>query len=162
MDPSPYSDPELATTADRLTVPIHFAAPARDLVRVLDIAPGAAVLDVGSGTGPVAAAAREAVGSVGRVVGLEPSPALLGILKTKRACDVVAGCVPGLPFRAACFDRVLASFVLSHVPDYAVGLADMVRVLRPAGRLGVSAWAPAQTEVMQLWRDVVGTFVNLD
>jgi ubiquinone/menaquinone biosynthesis C-methylase UbiE len=162
MQPSPYSDADFAASYDRLALPHHFAAPARDLVNVLEVPPGASVLDVGSGTGAVATAAREAVGPTGRVTAVEPSLALLSVLKPKRVCEAVAGAAPGLPFRAACFDRVLASFVLSHLGEADLALADMMRVLRPKGRLGVTAWGPGQVEAMRLWKEVVADFASLD
>ncbi|MBI3698176.1 MAG: methyltransferase domain-containing protein, partial [Acidobacteria bacterium] len=58
------------------------------------------------------------------------------------------------------FDRVLASFVLSHCPDYRTALADMVRVLRPGGRLGVTAWGVIENEFTQLWREIAESLID--
>lgn len=160
--PSPYSDASLATCCDRLALPHQFAAPAQALVTLMQLPAGGLVLDVGSGTGAVTIPAADVVGSRGCVVSLDPSVEMLRLLQTKGVHNLVAGKVPGLPFRESLFDAVLASFVLSHFADYRVALADMVRVLRPSCRLGVTAWAPAQTEFAQLWKEVTGQFTSLE
>jgi SAM-dependent methyltransferase len=51
----------------------------------------------------------------------------------------VAMDVQALPFRERCFDCVKATEVLEHVPDAARALAECRRVLRPGGRLVVTA-----------------------
>ncbi len=115
------------------------AALARDLVAAVAPPFSGRVLDVGAGTGVAADVAITATGTVGTVVAVDPSTAMLraeqhpGVL---RATAVA----PGLPFRPATFDRVVANLVIAHVPDYSVVLTDMTRVLLPSGRLGVSAW----------------------
>ena len=159
---SAYSGADVAASYDRLLVRYHLAAPARDLVAMLKLSAGALVLDVGSGTGAAAAPAAEMVGPEGRVVAVEPSQTMLRILQQKAACRLVAGQAPGLPFRESLFDAVLATFVLSHFEIYESALDDMVRVLRPRGRLGVTAWGPGQTESMRVWKEVAGTFVSLE
>ena len=106
------------------------AALARDLVAAVAPPFSGRVLDVGAGTGVAADVAITATGTVGTVVAVDPSTAML------RA----AAAAPGLPFRPGTFDRVVANLVIAHVPEYRTVLADMARVLLPDGRLGVSAW----------------------
>lgn len=159
---SPYSDPDLAAASDRLALPQLFAPPAAALVAMAELPPGGRVLDVGSGTGAVAVPAARAVGPTGRVIALDPSVQMLRLVVAKGFDHVTVGHVPGLPFRDSCFDAVLASFVLSHLANYRLGLEDMVRVLRPGGRIGATAWAPARTDAAELWKEVVAKFVNLD
>ncbi len=129
---------------------------------MLDLAAGGLVLDVGSGTGAAAIAAAEMVGPEGLVVALEPSMEMLRLLHMKHVCRAVAGLAPGLPFPADCFNAVLANFVLSHFRSYEPALEDMVRVLRPGGRVGLTAWGPGQTEFVPVWKEVAGTFVGVD
>jgi SAM-dependent methyltransferase len=57
-----------------------------------------------------------------------------------RAASLVVGALPGLPFGDARFDSALANLVLSHLVELEQGVADLVRVIRPGGRLGVTAW----------------------
>jgi SAM-dependent methyltransferase len=119
-----------------------------DLVAAVEVSKAMSVLDVGTGTGLTAGLASEAVGSHGAVIGVDPSTAMLNLARARRRIITVAAMTPGLPFPDASFDVVVANLVISHLPDLDQGLADMVRVLRPGGRLGVTAWAtdPADSE----------------
>ncbi len=160
--PSPYSKIEFASCYERLAVPHHFAAPARDLVAALKLSEGALVLDVGCGTGAAAISAAECVGPKGLVVALDPSLSMLGRLPRENRCARVAAAAPDLPFASGVFDATLASFVLSHFPSCAEGLSDMVRVLRPGGVLGVTAWGAGESEAARTWREVVKSFVAIE
>jgi SAM-dependent methyltransferase len=146
---SPATDPHswlsydwVVETYQRVAVP-RFAAMADDLVAAVGLGSGEVVLDVGTGTGLVAGVAVAAVGSAGQVVGVDPSTSMLARVPLGPRLSVVAATAPGLPFHAQVFDAVVANLVLSHLPDHAEGLADMVRVLRRGGRLACTAWAPA-------------------
>src|SRR5215469_10483976 len=59
---SPYLDATLVASYERLSVPLQFAAPARDLVAALDVSTGDRVLDVGTGTGAALIQAATHVG----------------------------------------------------------------------------------------------------
>ncbi len=149
-----------AGTHDSLAVPTLFTPPARDLVASLDLPADCAVLDVGSGSGIAARLAKE---SSNRriVVALDPS---LEMLRAARGhgLSVIAGKVPGLPFPSATFHRVMASFVLSHVKSYSDALADMARVLRPGGKLGVTSWGSIRNEFREHWQIVANSFADKD
>ncbi|MFQ5889519.1 MAG: class I SAM-dependent methyltransferase [Gemmatimonadota bacterium] len=151
-----------AVLFDRITVPHIFARPARDLIGLLSPVAGGVLLDVGTGTGVGALEARSAMGGGGTVVGVDPSLEMLLRASTKGLSAVVVGRAPGLPHRDAVFDAVLASFVLSHIASCELALADMVRVLMPGGKLGVSAWGPGGREDQPIWRAAVSSFVPLD
>jgi SAM-dependent methyltransferase len=128
------------------------------------------VLDVGTGTGVVAAeAARKA--SQGVVVGIDPSLNMLAIGRTNAPLAPVAGRSPGLPFAGRTFDTVVANLVLSHFEQYDSSLADMVWILRPGGRLGATTWGSLdddpvddgdQRELTAIWKSVAGRFVDAD
>src|SRR6185436_18681875 len=59
----------------------------------------------------------------------------------------------------AAFDALLANFVLAHFTKYKTALFDMKRVLRPGGRLGLTAWADAEDDLARTWLELVGTVV---
>ena len=136
---------DVAEAYERFQASNGYARLARDLVTALNLTPGASLLDVGCGSGAATLAAEEVVGGQGFVVGLDISLAMLHRASAGGAAHLVAGIVPGLPFHDRCFDGVAASLVLSHIERYEAGLRDMVRLLKPGGRLGVSAGARVQT-----------------
>ncbi len=148
-----------AADHDRLAVPAIFAGPARDLV-VRTVLPAAGrILDLGTGTGIAARLAIEiAPGAI--VVGLDPSLEMLRVARSHGLLCLTVGAVPGLPYPDVTFDRILASFVLSHLTSYRTALLDIVRVLRPGGNLGMTTWGAVQNEFRQLWQEVAETFAD--
>ncbi|MGH7787636.1 MAG: class I SAM-dependent methyltransferase, partial [Candidatus Binatia bacterium] len=75
---------------------------------------------------------------------LEPSMAMLGLARQRMrehgaALELVRGVCETLPFRDASFDRVLCDSAIDHFADPAEGVREMARVLRPGGRLVISA-----------------------
>jgi SAM-dependent methyltransferase len=100
------------------------------------------VLDVATGTGGTALAAA---GGAARVVGLDATPSLLA--EAGRRCtasgldvDWEEGDMETLPFPDRSFDRVLSSFGAMFAVDQAGLAAELVRVCRPGGRIGLTAW----------------------
>jgi ubiquinone/menaquinone biosynthesis C-methylase UbiE len=158
----PYSDPEIIAVYDRLAVPTQFAAPARDLVTEMKLTSGDRVLDVGTGTGAVLGPASAAVGDGGLTVGVDASIEMLRVNRWNAGACVVAAEAPELPFIDKAFDAVLSGFVITHFKKYEPALADMVRVLRPGGRMGVTVWGSAPNPFADLWNEVASRFISLD
>ena len=111
---------------------------------LLGITAGERVLDVGCGSGAVTREIARRVGSRGVAVGLDPSPALLAVARelAKEAgvgerVEFREGDARRLPFADGLFDVVVCVTVLSHVPRGEAAIPELVRVLRPGGRLGV-------------------------
>ena len=135
--------------------------PAKDLVELAQVAPGARVLDVGTGTGVVARAAALATGSAGRVVGIDPSmPMLRNAQPQAGGARYAAATAIDLPFRGAAFDDVLLAFVLPHFTKYDTALFDLMRVLKIGGRMGVATWGRGEDEFSKAWRDVMWEFAE--
>ena len=113
--------------------------------RIADLArlqPGEIVLDVGCGTGTLAMVARQRVGEIGRVAGIDPSPQMIARASRKAvrrglAIDFQVGVIEHLSFPDQSFDVVLSTFMMHHLPDDLKrrGLAEIARVLKPGGRL---------------------------
>lgn len=113
----------------------------RIVLASLDLQPGEAVLDVGSGPGLLAAEMGEVVGSDGNVQGIEPSQSMRAIAEQREPAPGSApleyrpGDATALPFADASFDAVVATQVYEYVEDMPTALAEARRVLRPGGRL---------------------------
>jgi protein-L-isoaspartate(D-aspartate) O-methyltransferase len=128
----------------------------RHLLELLDVGPGARVLDVGAGSGWTTALLALLTGPAGQVHGVEIVPDLVTFGRANLArhdlpqaeiTQAVAGQL-GLPDRAP-FDRILVSAEASAVPDALVDqLTDAgVMVVPVAGRLARVRRRAARTEV---------------
>jgi demethylmenaquinone methyltransferase/2-methoxy-6-polyprenyl-1,4-benzoquinol methylase len=99
------------------------------------VRPGDRVLDACCGTGELALAAERAGG---RVTGLDFSGRMLERARGKSSSvEWVQGDLTSLPFEDGSFDAATVGFGIRNVPDLEAGLAELARVLRPGGRLGV-------------------------
>jgi ubiquinone/menaquinone biosynthesis C-methylase UbiE len=128
-------------------------------VQITAIPPGGRVLDVGAGTGVSARAAG--TGGAGIVVGVDPSvPMLVVATREGGGPRYAAAEAIDLPFRPATFDGVLSVFSLSHFTRAETALFDMLRVLKPGGRMGVAAWGPGDDEFTRAWDDVAEQFAE--
>lgn len=146
----------IAETYERIHAP-RLAEPAADLVLLAGVEPGSRVLDVGTGTG-VAALAAEGAGGV--VVGLDEALGMLRVARaTRPSLHLTAGQAIDLPFRDGAFDAVVGNFVVAHFTKYETALHDMIRVLRPGGRMALSAWADGEDELTRTWVELVESVV---
>ena len=95
---------------------------------------GAEVLDVGIGTGLVAREALALIGTEGRLVGVDPSPGMMGEAKLP-GVELICGRAEELPRRDASSDFVSMGYALRHITDVKTAFSEFHRVLRPGGRL---------------------------
>ena len=99
------------------------------------VAPGDRVLDACCGTGDLAVAASRRGGTV---TGLDFSERMLERARRKAPeLEWVQGDVLALPFRDASFDAATVGFGVRNVEDLERALAELRRVLRTGGRLGI-------------------------
>ena len=115
---------------------------------------GAAVLDLGAGTGDLSAEFRRQ--NAARVVGLDVSAAMLVRAEQKfgnQRIEWLQGDALHLPFADGSFDVVASAFVMRNLPDLAGSFEEMARVLRPGGRLvGLDITHPPDTAWGQVLR----------
>jgi ubiquinone/menaquinone biosynthesis C-methylase UbiE len=121
--------------------------------QALDVQPGECVLEIGYGTGNTMIHLATAVGDSGSVSGIDVSTGMLEVATKKltskgfaERIDLSVGDARKLPYEDNTFDAAFASFTLELFPleDIPVVLAEVARVLKPGGRLGVVSMATVQ------------------
>jgi SAM-dependent methyltransferase len=123
-------------------VPALFQQWAPRVAGAADLRPGQRVLDVACGTGVLGREIAERVGPSGQVVGLDLNEGMLAVARRKApGIEWRNGQAEALPFEHASFDAVVSQFGLMFFEDRPAALREMVRVLRPGGRLVVAVWA---------------------
>lgn len=120
------------------------------------IGPGENVLDVGCGTGTLAVAAARAAPGL-RVTGVDADGAILARARKRAAeADLEIGFDEGmsteLPYEDASFDLVLSTLFFHHLEDDAKRrtASELLRVLRPGGRLVIGDLGRPQDPVMRI------------
>lgn len=121
----------------------------RQALQRIGVAAGMHVLDVGCGTGVIAAEAIECMGSDGQVVALDPSRGMLGEARARNVLRVVQGVSESLPFADRSFDRLIMGYALRHVSDLGAAFREFHRVLRPGGTLLLLEIAMPQSRINQ-------------
>lgn len=134
---------QLWSRGDYASVGDLFAAAGAALVARVGVA-GLDVLDVATGTGNTAIAAARA--GAARVLGVDATPTLLAEAARRSAeqgVDVAwqEGDMEALDLGDDRFDRVLSTFGAIFAVDQHQVAAELVRVCRPGGRVGLTAWA---------------------
>ncbi len=126
----------------------------RRTVRALELAAGARVLDLATGTGDLAV---EIAGSepTAHVVGLDPSERMLAVGREKVAragladrVELVTGDAEQLAYDDDSFDGVSIAFGIRNVPDRGKALREMARVTRPGGRVAILELSEPQGGVL--------------
>lgn len=107
-----------------------------------EAAPGMKALDVCCGTGKLVKELACAVGKNGRVVGLDFSENMLKVAEDnlqdfplREQIELIQGNAMSLPFPDGSFDCVTVGWGLRNVPEIETALKEMVRVVRPGGKV---------------------------
>jgi arsenite methyltransferase len=115
------------------------------LIESLEIEPGHAVLDVGSGTGRLGRHVLGIIGPSGRYIGIDPLKERIKIAKEKNGhANAVfkIGVAEDLSFLGDnSMDVVYLNSVFHWINDKASALREIFRVLRPGGRIGLTTGA---------------------
>jgi ubiquinone/menaquinone biosynthesis C-methylase UbiE len=111
------------------------------LVREGDLR-GRRVLDVGSGTGKLAAALAERYGC--KVWGVDVSPEMIEVARERVPAGVGlrVGTAEALDFKDQWFERIVMSLVVQHL-ERARAFSEIFRVLAPGGRFALGSFDPA-------------------
>lgn len=107
-----------------------------------DVKNGDRVLDVGTGTGSVAAAVEAAM-PASEIVGIDPSEAFIAYARQNAKSDRArfeVGDAQALKLEDASFDHALALLVMNFIPDHDKAIAQMRRVTRPQGTVSACVW----------------------
>ncbi len=116
---------------------------------------GQRVLDLGGGTGDLAAKFSRIVGETGQVVLADINNSMLKVGRSKLRDQGIIGNMSyvqanaeALPFPDDYFDCITISFCLRNVTDKDKALASMFRVLKPGGRLLILEFSKPQVEML--------------
>jgi arsenite methyltransferase len=113
-------------------------------VAVVELRPGETVLDLGSGGGIDVLLSARRVGPEGTVYGLDMTDEMLALAQANAEkaklpnVHFLKGLIEAIPLPAASVDVVISNCVVNLSPEKDRVLAEIVRVLRPGGRVGIS------------------------
>jgi ubiquinone/menaquinone biosynthesis C-methylase UbiE len=117
---------------------------AEQLAYAVDPRPGQRLLDIacGSGNGALVAARRYC-----DVTGLDFAPNLLERARLRAGAEgtqveFIEGDAQALPFEDASFDHVISTFGIMFAPNQERAAAELLRVTKPGGRIGMANWTP--------------------
>ncbi len=127
----------------------------RFAIRMCDLRPGDAALDVGVGTGDLAIELVRAVGADGWVVGVDFCRPMLEIAEGKLNrlgivnVELIEGNAEYLPVPSNAFKAAATAFTLRNVSGIETALAEMTRAVMPGGRVVVLELARPQGPVFR-------------
>jgi SAM-dependent methyltransferase len=138
------------------------------LVEEARIAPGHSVLDVAGGTGEPSLTIARLVGPSGRVTCTDAAEAMVAAAEAEGRRQGLENVTFGnagadaLPFDDDQFDAVVCRFGVMFFPEPAAGATEMLRVVRPRGRVALAVWRARELNPLgQVVGDAIARFVEL-
>lgn len=141
---------EVADVTPCLTIldglPEGFREARRTMLRHLRLEATSRVLEAGSGPGTALSDLLEWVGPSGQIVGLDPTRALVAAAETRaraagtRQATYAVGDIRQIAQPDNSFDAAFCDKILVHVGPPSQAVAELVRVTRGGGRVGVVEW----------------------
>jgi ubiquinone/menaquinone biosynthesis C-methylase UbiE len=136
----------------------------RRTVELLHLRTGAAVLDVGCGSGASVLHAAQSVGPQGVVIGIDLAAESLERGRRKAAqrhlynVTFTLGDMTNLSWLERQFDAVVSVFSLFFAPDMVTQLQELWRYIRPGGKLAIASWGSRFFEpAYSIWREIIQT-----
>lgn len=133
----------------------------RFALEVSGVRPGQRVLDLAAGTGDISMLFADRVGASGTVVMSDINASMLGVGRDRVMDRGYAGNIQfalanaeKLPFASNTFDIVSIGFGLRNVTDKDAALAEMMRVLKPGGRVLVLEFSKPTIEPLSRLYDL--------
>lgn len=115
--------------------------------------PGRRLLDIGTGPGTVAAAARDRGYTV---LGLDSDRSMIALaLRRHPGIGFGRAAIQSLPCRDQTFDVITANFVINHVPDPRSATRELFRAVRSGGRFVATIWTSQPGPLNRLWDQVM-------
>jgi len=139
----------------------RFEIVARHIWARVPLNAGDSLLDIGTGTGVVLRIRPEVPGGSGLMVACDRSSAMLERARSQLAgLHVLVADATAMPLPDENFDVITASFVLSHIRNYPMALAEMRRVLKPGGTVAVSNWALPADPYSAAWSERLAAAIS--
>lgn len=123
-----------------------FAPISQALIEDAEITSRRAVLDIATGPGEPALSIADVVGTEGKVLGLDAVPEMVEAARreaSRRGCHNTSfevAFADDLPFPANTFDAVVSRFGVMFFPSPFDSVREMLRVLKPGGRIAMAVW----------------------
>lgn len=121
------------------------------LVEQVNVLPGQHVLDIATGRGAVLFHLADAVGPLGKVVGIDISQQMIAetsievLERDIHWVKLLCMDAEHLDFPDSSFDSVFCGFGLFFLPSVPTALSEFKRVLKPQGKLVISTWGEDST-----------------
>jgi len=139
--------PELYALTDRAELPdaaVLASLGCGNPIAVAELREGETVLDLGSGGGIDVLLSARRVGPSGRAIGLDMTDEMLALARRNATeagatnVEFVKGTIETMPLHDASIDVVISNCVINLAADKPAVFAEIARVLRPGGRVGIS------------------------
>ncbi|MCC6613705.1 MAG: arsenite methyltransferase [Anaerolineae bacterium] len=145
-----------------------------DPVTIAGLQPGETVLDLGSGGGIDCFLAARQVGEYGHVIGVDMTPAMLEKANASRDrmglsnVEFRQGQIEALPVAEDSVDIVMSNCVINLSPDKRAVFSEVIRVLKPGGRVSISDivtegdFSPELRADLSRWAECVTGAIDVD